>query len=66
MPQLTGSISVSTASTSPPAVMGALRNKVRQLEKKEAATQRQIELMQKRFDRQEADRKMEVQTGGAG
>jgi hypothetical protein len=57
MPQLAGSIPVSTASATP-AVMEVLRNKIRQLE---AATQRQMELMQRRFDRQEADRKMEVQ-----
>jgi hypothetical protein len=59
MPQLAGSIPVSTASTSVPAVMEALRNKIKQLEK-EAATQRQVEVMQRRFDRQEADRKIEL------
>ena len=60
MPQLTGYIPVSNASTSAPAVMEALRNKIQQLEKKEAATQRQVEVMQRRFDRQEADRKIEL------
>jgi hypothetical protein len=58
MPQLAGPIHVSNASASPPAVMEALRNKIKQLEK-EAATQRQMEVMQRRFDRQEGDRKME-------
>jgi hypothetical protein len=58
MPQLSGAIPVSNASTSAPAVMEALRNKIQQLEKKEAATQQQVEEMQRRFDRQEADRKI--------
>jgi hypothetical protein len=56
MPQLTES--TPTASESP-AVMEALRNKIRQLEKKEAATQRQMELMRRRSDQQETDRKIQ-------
>jgi hypothetical protein len=60
MPQLSGAIPVSNASTSAPVVMEALRNKIQQLEKKEAATQRQVEVMQRRFGRQEADRKIEL------
>jgi hypothetical protein len=40
--------------------MEALRNKIQQLEKKEAVTQRQVEVMQRRFYRQEADRKIEL------
>jgi hypothetical protein len=60
MPQLIGSTSVSIANASPPTAMEALRNKILQLEKKEAATQRQMEVMQRRFDRQEADRKSEL------
>jgi hypothetical protein len=40
--------------------MKALWNKIQQLEKKEAATQRQVEVMQRRFDRQEANRKIEL------
>jgi hypothetical protein len=55
MPQLPGPIPIT--SESPPA-MEALRNKIRQL-KKEAATQRQMEVMQRRFDQQEAGRKIE-------
>jgi colicin import membrane protein len=39
--------------------MEALRNKIQQLEKKEAATQRQMEVVQRRFDRHECDRKVE-------
>jgi hypothetical protein len=39
--------------------MEALWNKIQQLEK-EAATQRQMEVMQMRFDRQDADRKIEL------
>jgi hypothetical protein len=56
MPQLAGSIRVSTANASPPAAMEALRNKIQQLEK-DAATQRQMEVMQRRFDRQKLIKK---------
>ena len=55
MPQLSGSIPIASES---PSIMEALQKKIRELEK-EAATQRHMELMQRRFDQQEAVRKME-------
>jgi hypothetical protein len=56
MPQLPRFIP--TGSESPPAIMEALRNKIRQLETA-AAMQQQMEQIQRRFDQQENERKMD-------
>jgi hypothetical protein len=56
VPQLPGSILAAGESTL--AAMEALRNNVQQLEK-EFATQRQMELIQRRFSQQEVDRRMD-------